>query len=68
MRTAFLRSLMRNLINEGRITTTLARAKEIRQLVEKARTLPRCHSRVSGDLVFDFRNVILASGFPPARE
>lgn len=34
-RKALLRSLMRNLINEGRITTTLARAKEIRPEIEK---------------------------------
>lgn len=35
VREALLRSLARNLINEGRITTTLARAKELRPLVEK---------------------------------
>jgi len=35
VRTALLRSLARNLVNEGRITTTLARAKELRPLVEK---------------------------------
>ena len=34
VRLALLRSLARNLINEGRITTTLARAKELRPLVE----------------------------------
>jgi len=35
VREALLRSLARNLVNEGRITTTLARAKELRPLVEK---------------------------------
>jgi len=35
VRLALLRSLARNLVNEGRITTTLARAKELGPLVEK---------------------------------
>jgi large subunit ribosomal protein L17 len=34
-RTALLRSLARNLVIKGKITTTEARAKEIRPLVEK---------------------------------
>lgn len=37
-RRAFLRSLSRNLIIKGRITTTEARAKEIRPMVEKMLT------------------------------
>lgn len=37
-RKAFLRSLMRELLLRGKITTTLARAKEIRPLVEKVIT------------------------------
>ena len=40
-RKAFLRILMRNLIMEGRIQTTEARAKEIRPRVEKLVTLAR---------------------------
>ena len=38
-RNAFLRILMRNLIMEGRILTTEARAKEIRPRVEKLVTI-----------------------------
>lgn len=34
-RDALFRSLSRNLINEGRITTTLAKAKSLRPYVEK---------------------------------
>ena len=34
-RDALMRSLSRNLINEGRITTTLAKAKSLRPFVEK---------------------------------
>ena len=34
-RDALMRSLARNLINEGRITTTLAKAKSLRPIVEK---------------------------------
>ena len=34
-RDALLRSLCRNLINEGKITTTLAKAKSLRPFVEK---------------------------------
>ena len=40
-RKAFVRSLMINLIRHGRIETTLARAKEIRPLVEKLVTLAK---------------------------
>lgn len=34
-RDALMRSLARNLVNEGRITTTLAKAKSLRPVVEK---------------------------------
>ncbi len=34
-RDALMRSLARNLVNEGRITTTLAKAKSLRPFVEK---------------------------------
>ncbi|OHA60736.1 MAG: 50S ribosomal protein L17 [Candidatus Vogelbacteria bacterium RIFOXYD1_FULL_51_18] len=51
VRTAFLRSLMRNLINEGRITTTLARAKEVRPLVEKLVTRGKNSSLASRRLL-----------------
>ena len=34
-RNALMRSLSRNLINEGRITTTLAKAKSLRPYIEK---------------------------------
>ncbi len=37
-RDALMRSLSRNLINEGRITTTLAKAKSLRPYIEKAIT------------------------------
>lgn len=40
-RKAFVRGLMINLIRHGRIETTLARAKEIRPLVEKLVTLSK---------------------------
>lgn len=40
-RKAFVRSLLINLIRHGRIETTLARAKEIRPLVEKLVTLAK---------------------------
>jgi large subunit ribosomal protein L17 len=40
-RKAFIRSLLINLIRHGRIETTLARAKEIRPLVEKLVTLAK---------------------------
>jgi large subunit ribosomal protein L17 len=40
-RKAFIRSLMINLIRHGSIETTLARAKEIRPLVEKLVTLSK---------------------------
>ncbi len=40
-RKAFVRSLLINLIRHGRIETTIARAKEIRPLVEKLVTLAK---------------------------
>jgi large subunit ribosomal protein L17 len=40
-RKAFIRSLMINLIRHGSIETTLARAKEVRPLVEKLVTLSK---------------------------
>ena len=40
-RKAFVRSLLINLIRHGRIETTLARAKEVRPLVEKLVTLSK---------------------------
>ena len=40
-RKAFVRSLLINLIRHGRIETTLARAKEIRPMVEKLVTLAK---------------------------
>ena len=51
MRVALLRSLMRNLVNEGRITTTLARAKEIRPLIEKLVTRGKSSTLVSRRLI-----------------
>ncbi len=48
-RKAFIRSLMINLIRHGSIETTLARAKEVRPLVEKLVTLSKmtlCHAAV----------------------
>ncbi len=41
VRTALLRSLMRALVLEGSIETTLAKAKEIRPMVEKLVTLAK---------------------------
>ena len=40
-RKAFVRSLLINLIRHGRIETTLARAKEIRPMIEKLVTLAK---------------------------
>ncbi len=41
VRTALLRSLMRALVLEGSIETTLAKAKEIRPMIEKLVTLAK---------------------------
>ncbi len=41
VRTALLRSLMRALVLEGSIETTLAKAKEIRPMIEKLITLSK---------------------------
>jgi len=50
-RVAFLRSLLRNMINEGRMTTTLARAKEVRPLIEKLVTLGKQETLSSRRLI-----------------
>ncbi|MEK7662462.1 MAG: 50S ribosomal protein L17 [Patescibacteria group bacterium] len=47
VRTALLRSLMRELILHGRIKTTEAKAKEIRPLVEKLVTKARANTVIS---------------------
>ena len=46
-RDALLRSLARNLINEGRITTTLAKAKSLRPYVEKLVTKGKLNTLAS---------------------
>lgn len=46
-RDALLRSLARNLINEGRITTTLAKAKSLRPYVEKLITKGKLNTLAS---------------------
>ncbi len=50
-RTAFIRSLLRALILHGKIETTVARAKEIRPLVEKLVTKGKTDSVASRRLV-----------------
>ncbi|HEY4503775.1 MAG TPA: 50S ribosomal protein L17 [Candidatus Paceibacterota bacterium] len=50
-RSALLRSLSRNLINEGRITTTLAKAKSLRPFVEKLITKARVGTLASRRLI-----------------
>lgn len=50
-RLAFIRSLAKNLISKGKITTTLARAKEIRPYVEKLVTKSKTDTIASRRLV-----------------
>jgi len=50
-RDALFRSLSRNLINEGRITTTLAKAKSLRPFVEKLVTKAKTGTLASRRLV-----------------
>jgi large subunit ribosomal protein L17 len=50
-RDALMRSLARNLINEGRITTTLAKAKSLRPMVEKLVTKAKTGTLASRRLV-----------------
>ncbi len=50
-RDALIRSLSRNLINEGRITTTLAKAKSLRPFVEKLVTKAKTGTVASRRLV-----------------
>ena len=50
-RDALMRSLARNLINEGRITTTLAKAKSLRPYVEKLVTKAKVNSVASHRLI-----------------
>src|SRR4051812_27247333 len=50
-RDALMRSLARNLINEGRITTTLAKAKSLRPVVEKLVTKAKSGTLASRRLV-----------------
>ncbi len=50
-RDALIRSLSRNLINEGRITTTLAKAKSLRPFVEKLVTKAKTGSLASRRVV-----------------
>ena len=50
-RDALLRSLSRNLINEGRITTTLAKAKSLRPFVEKMVTKAKTGTLASRRLI-----------------
>ena len=57
VRKAFLRSLVRALVMEGRITTTEARAKELRPMIEKLITKAR-----SGDMVTNIRNLVSDMG------
>ena len=50
-RNALMRSLARNLINENRITTTVAKAKELRPYVEKLVTKAKTGSLASRRLI-----------------
>lgn len=50
-RDALMRSLARNLVNEGRITTTLAKAKSLRPFVEKLVTKAKTGTLASRRLV-----------------
>ncbi len=50
-RDALMRSLARNLVNEGRITTTLAKAKSLRPFVEKLVTKAKIGTLASRRLV-----------------
>ena len=50
-RNALMRSLARNLINENRIKTTLAKAKELRPYIEKLVTKARIDSLASRRLI-----------------
>lgn len=50
-RDALIRSLARNLVNEGRITTTLAKAKSLRPFVEKLVTKAKTGTLASRRLV-----------------
>lgn len=50
-RDALMRSLARNLVNEGRITTTLAKAKSLRPFVEKLVTKAKTGTIASRRLV-----------------
>ncbi|MDE1974987.1 MAG: 50S ribosomal protein L17 [Patescibacteria group bacterium] len=53
-RNALLRSLVRNLIRDGRIKTTAAKAKELRPMIEKLVTKARSAS-VSSRRIIDSR-------------
>jgi large subunit ribosomal protein L17 len=57
VRLAFMRSLARALVMEGRIHTTEPRAKELRPFIEKLITKAR-----SGDKVTNMRDMISAMG------
>ena len=50
-RDALMRSLARNLVNEGRITTTLAKAKSLRPYVEKLVTKAKAGTLASRRLI-----------------
>lgn len=50
-RDAFIRSLVRNLISKGRITTTLPRAKTLRSHIEKLVTKARTNSVATRRLI-----------------
>jgi large subunit ribosomal protein L17 len=57
VRLAFMRSLVRALVMEGRIHTTEPRAKELRPMIEKLITKSR-----SGDSVTNMRSIISLTG------